>query len=111
MSDPTAPKFLNRELSWLEFDQRVLDEARDDALPALERLKFLAITGTHLDEFFLVRVGGLHVLLEQGLTSADPSGMTPAEQFLAIGQRVRQMVKDQYACFTDALEPKLAEAG
>jgi polyphosphate kinase len=107
----TPPKFLNRELSWLEFNQRVLDEARDESLPTLERLKFLAITSTNLDEFFMVRVGGLHVLLDEGMTSPDPSGVTPAEQLAAVGKRVRQLVKDQYACFMDLLEPKLAEAG
>src|SRR5688500_13132489 len=101
MSEPAEQppkKFLNRELSWLEFNQRVLDEARDDSLPLLERLKFLAITCTNLDEFFMVRVGGLHALLDQGLTSPGPSGMTPLEQLEAVGRRVRQMVKDQYAC-------------
>ena len=114
MSEPAEQppkKFLNRELSWLEFNQRVLDEARDESLPLLERLKFLAITCTNLDEFFMVRVGGLHALLDQGLTSPDPSGMTPLEQLEAVGRRVRQMVKDQYACFSGELEPKLAEAG
>jgi polyphosphate kinase len=111
MSDPTLTKFFNRELSWLEFNQRVLDEARDDTVPLLERLKFLAITCTNLDEFFMVRVGGLHALIEQGLTSPDPSGLTPAEQLAAIGCRVRQIVKDQYACFLSEIEPKLAEAG
>lgn len=108
---PPLPKFLSRELSWLEFNQRVLDEAGDEALPALERLKFLAITCTNLDEFFMVRVGGLHLLIEQGRTSPDPSGMTPAEQLAAVNHRVRQMVKDQYDCFLQQIEPKLAEAG
>ena len=112
MPDPSpTPKFLSRELSWLEFNQRVLDEALDDALPALERLKFLAITATNLDEFFMVRVGGLHALLGQGLTNPDPSGMTPAEQLAAVGKRVRQLVKDQYDCFLAKIEPQLAEAG
>ncbi|HUE73886.1 MAG TPA: polyphosphate kinase 1 [Pirellulaceae bacterium] len=108
---PQPPKFLSRELSWLEFNQRVLDEAGDDSLPALERLKFLAITATNLDEFFMVRVGGLQALLDQGLTSPDPSGLTPAEQLAAVGKRVRQLVKDQYACFLSQIEPQLAEAG
>ena len=113
MSDSPAQvaKFLNRELSWLEFNQRVLDEARDEAIPTLERLKFLAITASNLDEFFMVRVGGLHALLDQGLTSPDPSGMTPAEQLSAVGKRARQLVKDQYDCFLSQIEPKLAEAG
>ncbi len=105
MPEPSSstPKFLNRELSWLEFNQRVLDEACDESLPALERLKFLAITSANLDEFFMVRVGGLHALIEQGLT--------PAEQLAAVGKRVRQLVKEQYDCFLAQIEPKLAEAG
>src|SRR5688572_30484544 len=112
MSDATAPsaKFFNRELSWLEFNQRVLDEALDDSLPLLERLKFLAITASNLDEFFMVRVGGLQVLVEQGITAADPSGMSPSEQLEAISRRTQEMVRTQHACFRD-LEAKLAEAG
>lgn len=106
----TPPKFLNRELSWLEFNQRVLDEARDELLPLLERLKFLAITASNLDEFFMVRVGGLKVLVEQGVTTVDAAGMTPCEQLAAVSRRVREMVAQQQACFIE-LEQKLAEAG
>jgi polyphosphate kinase len=105
-----APKFFNRELSWLEFNQRVLDEALDDSLPLLERLKFLAITASNLDEFFMVRVGGLRVLVEQGIASVDPAGMTPAEQLAAIGRRALEMIAQQQSCFQE-LEQKLAEAG
>src|SRR6476620_7705833 len=106
----TAVKFFNRELSWLEFNQRVLDEARDEALPLLERLKFLAITASNLDEFFMVRVGGLSLLVEKGITTPDAAGMTPKEQLAAVSKRVREMVNQQEACFLD-LEQKLAEAG
>jgi polyphosphate kinase len=109
MSD--IPRFFNRELSWLEFNQRVLDEARDESIPGLERLKFLAISGSNLDEFFMVRVGGLRVLIEQKMTSPDPSGMTPVEQLAAVTARVRQMVAEQYLCYSQELEPLLAEAG
>src|SRR6478609_10468171 len=105
----TKSRYINRELSWLEFNQRVLDEARDESIPGLERLKFLAISGSNLDEFFMVRVGGLRVLIQQGLTSADPSGKTPAEQLAAVTSRVRQMVAEQYLCFSKELEPLLAE--
>src|SRR5688572_11139026 len=106
----TLPKFFNRELSWLEFNQRVLDEAKDDSLPLLERLKFLAITASNLDEFFMVRVGGLRVLVEQKITSPDPAGLTPSEQLAAISKRATEMVAQQQACFAD-LEQKLAETG
>src|ERR1043165_9066597 len=106
---PPAAKFFNRELSWLEFNQRVLDEARDEGLPLLERLKFLAITASNLDEFFMVRVGGLRVLLEQGISTPDPAGMTPAEQLAAISARAHEMLDQQQACFAE-LEQKLAES-
>src|SRR6266496_2169065 len=97
----TAVKFFNRELSWLEFNQRVLDEAREESLPLLERLKFLAITASNLDEFFMVRVGGLCVLVEQKISTPDPAGMTPAEQLFAISARVHEMVAQQQACFAE----------
>ncbi len=109
-SVPT-PKFLNRELSWLEFNQRVLDEATDESLPLLERLKFLAITSSNLDEFVMVRVGGLQMLRERRGTKRDPSGMTPSQQLKAVSQRAHQMVADQYRCLLEQLEPGLAQAG
>lgn len=107
----TASPYINRELSWLEFNQRVLDEARNADIPLLERLKFLAITASNLDEFFMVRVGGLQLMVEAGRHSADPAGMTPEEQLRAVGERSHAMLRDQYACFHDELEPKLTEAG
>jgi len=107
---PPAQKFFNRELSWLEFNQRVLDEARDEGLPLLERLKFLAITASNVDEFFMVRVGGLRVLVEQQIATPDPAGMTPTEQLAAISARVHEMVDQQQACFFE-IEQKLADAG
>ena len=109
MANP-AP-LLNRELSWLEFNARVLAEAHDPALPALERLKFLAITGSNLDEFFMVRVGGLQQLLAQGNQSPDAAGLTAAEQLAEVGQRARAMILSQYECFTKEIEPSLAAAG
>lgn len=106
-----SPRLFNRELSWLEFNQRVLDEARDDQIPLLERLKFIAITGSNLDEFFMVRVGGLRVLVTRGITSLDPSGMTPLAQLDSISVRAHQMMAEQYECFLRELEPQLAAAG
>src|SRR6187397_1278528 len=103
-----AAKFFNRELSWLEFNQRVLDEARDIELPLLERLKFLAITASNLDEFFMVRVGGLQLMVEAGKHSPDPAGLSPEEQLKAVSERAHAMLRDQYACFEE-LEGKLVE--
>ena len=102
---------LNRELSWIEFNARVLEEARDAAMPLLERLKFLAISGSNLDEFFMVRVGGLQQLLEEGKNTPDPCGLTSAQQLAEIGRRARQLVADQYECLLKELEPALAAAG
>ena len=110
MPNSTA-QYLNRELSWLEFNQRVLDEALDPGVPLLERLKFLAITASNLDEFFRVRVGGLQRLATRGGARPDPSGLSPAEQLQAVRLRVSRMVRDQYSCFLYDIEPKLAEAG
>ena len=104
-------KYFNRELSWLEFNQRVLEEALDPSVPLLERVKFLAITASNLDEFFRVRVGGLELMTAHRLSKADPSGMTPRQQLEAIGARVRRMTADQYACYLQDLEPQLAAAG
>jgi len=104
-------RLINRELSWLEFNQRVLDEARNPDLPLLERLKFLAITASNLDEFFMVRVGGLSRLVKSGRTNPDPAGMTPSQQLQAITQRTVQMTTDQYACFQNELQPALQKHG
>lgn len=105
------PKYFNRELSWLEFNQRVLNEATNKTVPLLERLKFLAITASNLDEFFMVRVGSLKLLSSRGSTKRDPSGMTPDEQLAAINRRAHQMVVDQYHCFANEIEPEMATQG
>lgn len=102
---------MNRELSWLGFNQRVLEEALDSAVPLLERAKFLAITGSNLDEFFMVRVGGLHLLVKEGRRKRDPSGMTPQQQLRAVAQASREMINEQYRCYNDELSPALEEAG
>ena len=104
-------RYFNRELSWLEFNQRVLEEAADSHIPLLERLKFLAITASNLDEFFRVRVGSLQTLASEGVTLADPSGMQPLQQLVAIRRRVRQMTDDQYRLYREELEPALSAAG
>ena len=107
----TAPSFLNRELSWLEFNQRVLEEALDTSLPVLERVKFLAITASNLDEFFMVRVGGLMLLQASGSRSRDPSGLAPGQQLSRIRQRVARMLDDQYTLLNATLLPALAKEG
>ena len=103
-------RFTNRELSWLEFNQRVLDEAKDVRIPLLERLKFLAITASNLDEFFMVRVGGLELLAAQKSRKLDPSGRTAEQQLAAIGERTHRMTTDQYECYSKHLEPALEDA-
>lgn len=110
MRHDTKPLFFNRELSWIEFNQRVLEEAVDPANPPLERLKFLAITASNLDEFFMVRVGGIQQVLDQGGTTADPTGLTPEEQLAQISWRAHRMVADQHACW-ESIQPLLAKHG
>lgn len=104
-----SANYINRELSWLEFNQRVLNEAQRDDLPLLERLKFLAITASNLDEFFQVRVGGLTILRRTGSRRPDFSGLTPLQQLSAIRQRTKQMLEDQYALLNNTLLPQLAQ--
>jgi polyphosphate kinase len=106
-----SSRYLNRELSWLEFNQGVLDEAHDSSVPLLERLKFLAISASNLDEFFMVRVGGLKLVVNQENPPVDPAGMTVREQLDAIADRVHVMTGDQYRCYLEELEPQLAQAG
>jgi len=93
--------YINRELSWLEFNHRVLQEGRCEELPLLERLRFLAIAASNLDEFFLVRVAGLARRRAAGIRRRDPSGMTPAEQLSAISRRTHRMVEEHSAAVTE----------
>ncbi|KAB2964045.1 MAG: polyphosphate kinase 1 [Thermoanaerobaculia bacterium] len=103
--------FLNRELSWLEFNRRVLEEAEDPAAPLLERIKFVAIFGGNLDEFFMKRVGGLRRQLASGRPALSPDGRTPAEQLAAIGAAVRPMVERARRLLIEDLLPELARHG
>jgi len=107
LSDPKF--FINRELGWLEFNQRVLDQAKDPAVPLLERLKFLCIVSSNLDEFFEVRVAGLKQVLQSDTQATGPDGMSAAQQLAAISKRVRRLVADQYACWGTEIKPQLAE--
>lgn len=103
-------RFFNRELSWLEFNQRVLEEAQNISLPLLERLKFLAITASNLDEFFMVRVGGLQTLFARGSKTKDATGMTPNQQLAAISDRAHKLTRELYDCYLEQLEPALPQA-
>lgn len=109
LSDPQY--FINRELSWLEFNQRVLDQAQDPSVPLLERLKFLCIVSSNLDEFFEVRVAGLKQVVQAASQDTGPDGLTAAQQLSAISTRVRRLVDDQYACWREEIQPQLAENG
>ncbi|MDU7053387.1 MAG: polyphosphate kinase 1 [Dialister sp.] len=95
--------YLNRELSWLQFNKRVLQEAVDDSNPLLEKLKFLAITSSNLDEFFMIRVAGLKHQTENNITRRDIASMTPAEQIESISETCQQLVARQYAYLKDIL--------
>ncbi len=108
---PEPARFLNRELSWLEFNERVLEEARDSGNPLLERVKFLAISGSNLDEFFEVRVAGLKQQAESGSTERSPDGLTAPEALQAIRQRTLRMVAEQNRCWQAELRPQLARHG
>jgi polyphosphate kinase len=103
--------FINRELSSLEFNQRVLAQSLDTRVPLLERLKFLCISSSNLDEFFEIRVAGLKQLLELGSTQIGPDGLAIADQLAAIHERATGLVRDQYACLNEVLLPSLAQAG
>ena len=85
--------YINREISWLEFNQRVLNQARRQDLPLLERIKFLSITASNLDEFFQVRVGGLMLLRQSGKAKRDLAGYTPTEQLELIRRRAGRMIR------------------
>src|ERR1700751_3266074 len=101
--------FLNREESWLKFDWRVLEEPSDPTNPLLERVNFLAITASNLDEFFEIRVGGLLQQLEDGLNSTTPDGLTMVEERDLINHLTHQFVSAQYSCWNNHLRPALAD--
>ena len=103
--------FINRELSWLEFNHRVLEEALDPQNPLLERVKFFCIVSSNLDEFFEVRVAGIKQQMESEVVERTMDGLTATETFRAIVKRVRRMVEQQYACWREDLLPALAANG
>src|ERR1041385_5759708 len=111
MNRSIAPRYFNRELSWLEFNQRVLDEALDQETPLLERLKFFCICSSNLDEFFEVRVAGIKQQIESEISEKSVDGLTPVQTFRVITARVRRMVEVQNRCWHDQLRPALAKEG
>jgi len=109
---PLNPElFINRELSLLDFQSRVLEEAQDEDNPLLERVKYLAIFGSNMDEFFMVRVSGLRKQVEAGIIDISPDGMTPREQLAAIHKRYVELDNVAHQCFTRKLLPQLQKAG
>ncbi len=110
--DYSNPKYyINRELSWLQFNKRVLDEARNRELPLFERLKFLSITASNLDEFFMVRVASLKDMVTAGYKKTDIAGLTPTEQLDEISKMTHDFVDLQYSTYNRSLLPLLSDAG
>src|SRR6266480_4866093 len=108
----SAPEnFINRELSWLEFNRRVLEEAQDPTQPLIERVKFLTIVSSNLDEFFEIRVAGIKQQIESETSNIGPDGLSPTETFNRIQKVVRELVATQHALWKDELRPALAKHG
>lgn len=103
--------YINRELSWIEFNRRVLEEALDPSHPLLERVKFLAIFGNNLDEFFMVRVAGLQRQRNEGVIETPPDGMTPARQLVEVRAALEPLLEAAHRCWADDLVPELDRAG
>src|SRR6185295_7975782 len=102
-------RLFNRELGWIEFNSRVLEEGLDRSLPLLERLKFLAIFSSNLDEFFMVRIAGLQEQLDTNPNSLSPDGLTPATQLKLISERLHALLKVQTKCLLEEILPGLQE--
>lgn len=109
LDDPSL--YLNRELSLLDFQRRVLEEAQDHANPLLERVRFLAIVGSNMDEFFMVRVAGLRQQIAAGVMSTSADGRSPAEQLAAVRQSAQRVLADANDCFLKQIQPALRDAG
>ncbi|MHB1576965.1 MAG: RNA degradosome polyphosphate kinase, partial [Candidatus Dormibacteria bacterium] len=109
LQDPSC--YINRELSWLDFNARVLAEARDPRVPVLERMRFLAITANNLDEFYMIRVASLKRQQQEHFEATHPDRMTATDQLRAVAERSRKLVDGQLACLGGELVPALQEQG
>ena len=110
--DPKNPQhYLSRELSFLAFNERVLAQARDASLPLLERLRFLTISCTNLDEFFEIRVAGLSQQIHYNLTKRGSDGRTPAETLAGVGEQAHRFVAEQYRVLNEELMPAMERQG
>src|SRR6266403_1141712 len=109
LSDPA--NFINRELSWLEFNRRVLEEAQDATQPLIERVKFLTIFSSNLDEFFEIRVAGIKQQIESETSDVGADGLSPTDTFNAIHRIAHEMVATEYALWKEDLAPTLAKNG
>ena len=118
-ADPDGPKhkwvppehLLNREVSWLHFNRRVLALAEDESVPLIERFKFVAIVGSNMDEFFMKRIGGLKLWMHLGIETPSPDGLTPRQQLAKCRPLIHEIVSRQEACYNEQLVPSLAEEG
>ena len=104
-----AENFLNRELSWIEFNRRVLEEAQDPSQPLMERVKFLNIFASNLDEFFEIRVAGIKQQIESGTSDSGPDGINPLALFKTIQKKVHELIQLQYALWNNEIAPQLEQ--
>lgn len=110
-SQPKAPRYINRELSWLAFNRRVLEQAMDERYPLLERMKFISFVSSNLDEFYEIRVSGVMQQIESGVMQVGLDSLGPKQEFDMIHNAVNKLVDDQYTCWRDQLVPSLAAKG
>ena len=108
--DLRSEHFISRELSWLDFNARVLEEARDPEVPLLDRLKFLSIFSSNLDEFFMIRVAGVKHQISAGVEEGGADGLTPAQAMAAMSQRIHELTALQHRCFCEEIRPQLEPA-
>ena len=109
MKKETRLPFTNRELSWMDFNARVLEEAYEKDNPVLERFKFLGITASNLDEFFMVRVAGVKEQVRSGYREPDNAGLAPQQQLTLLSAKIHAFVEKQYTCLSRSLIPLLRQ--